>query len=284
VSLVLSGAVFSALPVPIIALPDAGSESTMRLIETCLPRYAPPAALVDHVKQSSRPSVNRRLKVAIACCDPLGDLEFARTRPDQCETCLGSDQQRTGRWLTDGVTNPQNVVASLRRIGPTSPAIFYYSGHGELGVAGSDSDSGLVLAGAILDAATLFSHDANGRPSVPMPARVILAACQSAGTEGSGAGEWFGFSAAALWAGAMQVVATNWPVRDTSFTSWFDHALAAKMCAIPDAAIALREVQLECLRYWRRGTSVSLESDKGTLLDPEPRPIVWAAYCCIGVA
>jgi hypothetical protein len=89
-----------------------------------------------------------------------------------------------------------------------------------------------------------------------------------------------------LWKGARQVLATNWPIWDTLFTSEFDLDLVRRLQRHGDAAAALREVQLEALEAWREslhdftgyaGEDMSLE-DFSRLF-----PLIWAAYSCVGV-
>ncbi|MEU4690978.1 CHAT domain-containing protein [Actinoplanes sp. NPDC023714] len=257
-SLVLSGVMFAVLPTALLGVePPSPTRHPKRLLEVAVLRTAAPAVLIDHV--AGHPAYPAEvLPIGVACVDPTGDLAHARVPPDGAGVVLsGAPGARaaTARELRE----------ALERQGRSYPGLFYYSGH-----AGGDGDleSGLLLQDAELTAADLFTAR-DGRPAYPFPVRALLAACSSAGAGGSGAGEWFGLSAAVLWSGARQVVATNWPVLDTRFTTRFDHDLARELCHSSDAARALRRVQLDCLERWRSAPH-------------GPPPIIWSAYACVG--
>jgi CHAT domain len=89
-----------------------------------------------------------------------------------------------------------------------------------------------------------------------------------------------------LWAGARQVIATNWRIWDTVFTSRFDLLLAHALRSSHDVAASLRELQVEYLDDWRRSNHdfgehrmEGLPGGSASL----PLPMIWGAYCCIGV-
>jgi CHAT domain-containing protein len=150
------------------------------------------------------------------------------------------------------------------------------------GLGGDDQDA-LALAGEdILSAHALFSNAA----PLPMPARVLLSACSSAGATGAGGGEWLGLTAAVLWRGARQVIATNWPIWDTPFTTSFDHKLALRLQHDADPAVTLRELQLEALSDWRDSEhDLSDHEENGLPYSARdiPFPLIWAAYTCVGI-
>jgi hypothetical protein len=270
-SLVLSGTLFAILPVPLLGIePLDVDRYPARLVEAAVLRLAPPAALVEHVDRHPLYAIDV-MPVGVACVDPTGDLRHARTIPAGTQVALTSGNARTDGASRTAPAAARHLAAELRALGSSHPSLFYYSGH-----AGGDGDteSGLVLADGILTAGHVFTDHA-GSPAVPFPVRALLAACSSSGAGGAGAGEWFGLSAAVLWAGARQVVATNWKVWDTPFTSRFDQALVQALRQPADAAASLRAVQLDHLHRWRAAPT-------GRPLSDQPLPVTWAAYACIG--
>jgi hypothetical protein len=206
--------------------------------------------------------------------------EFSSAVPPGARTVLGQSD------VPDAIpATRENLRASLPSPGG-APGIFYYSGHAASEGLGGDEEDALVLAvGETLSAAALFeSAQAGSGPF--FPSRTMLSACSSSGAAGAGAGEWLGLTAAVLWKGARQVLATNWPIWDTPFTSEFDLKLVRRLQRYGDAASALRDCQLEALESWREsvhdftgyeGEGMSLEAFS------LPFPLIWAAYSCVGV-
>lgn len=258
--LVLSGTLFAVLPTVLLGIETQSSDRCpARLIDAAVLRIAPPAALMDYVDRHPTFPMDE-LPLSVACVDPRGDLQFSRCVPPGTEVVL-----------THPGATPQALAIALRRLGPSHPSLFYYSGHAS---GGGDVESGLALQGNLVTADLIFTS-VGGGPALPFPSRVMLAACASSGAGSGGAGEWFGLSSAILWAGARQVVATNWRVWDTPFTSRFDLDLAEALRRPEDAATALRAVQLNCLHRWR---STPRGANPGEL----PLPVIWASYICMG--
>jgi CHAT domain-containing protein len=116
---------------------------------------------------------------------------------------------------------------------------------------------------------------------VPLPERVLLAACGSAGSAGSGRGEWLGLGAGALLSGAQEVVATAWPIWDTAFTQGFDEQILSLLIGSDDIARDLRRLQLEQLAKWRVSAA---DHSNGMLVgrSEEPLPLIWASYQFLG--
>ena len=123
---------------------------------------------------------------------------------------------------------------------------------------------------------------ARGNPNsfYPMPGRVLLLGCDTAGAATLGAGgEWMGLAPAFLWAGARVVVATLWPTLDHPESLKFEAALVDVLKREVDPASSLRVLQLEALQDWRRMTLAA-----GVDSVPAGTPLVWAAYAAIGFA
>ena len=117
---------------------------------------------------------------------------------------------------------------------------------------------------------------------IALPALLLLAACGSAGSTGSGRGEWLGLGAGALLSGAQEVVATAWPIWDTAFTQEFDEKVLSLLTDSEDVARDLRRLQLENLAKWRASTA---DHSNGRLngRSREPLPLIWASYQFLGV-
>ncbi len=172
-----------------------------------------------------------------------------------------------------------NFIGVMKSL-TSQDAVFGYAGHAAEGAAGADLESSLTLTDGALDADTLFSR-VDEAPAIPFPRRVLLAACGSAGSTGTGRGEWLGVAAGALISGAQQVIATAWPIRDTAFTQEFDAAALALLQESADVAASLRELQLACLDRWR--ASASAGSSKSRPAQPsQAPPLIWAAYQFLG--
>lgn len=277
-SLVVCGSFFSMLPMPLL-----GVTMHLRLVEAAVLRFAAPAVLIDRVRRRTRKRIDS-YRMAIACVDPTGELRYSREIPDGAEVILGGPavQSSLGGVIDAEV---ERLITELRAFDRERPGIFYYSGHAWTGFAQSDIESGLVLSGGrCLSGDILFLTDPAGGALVPFPQRVVLAACNSAGSRGGGSGEWFGISAAVLWAGSDQVVATNWNVWDCPFTGSFDLELVEKIRHAVDSAEALRLQQVEALGHWRSGILFGMELADGSRVECGAIPAVWAAYTVVGVA
>jgi tetratricopeptide (TPR) repeat protein len=274
--LVLSGTLFAIVPTTLLGIDPVSSDRyPARLIDAAVLRIAPPAALVDHVDRHPAYPADQ-LPVSVACVDPRGDLKHSRRVPPGTDVLLAHPKAGlpgSGDFvrLTERAT-PQALTKALRQLGPSHPSLFYYSGHAS---GDGDAESGLALQGQIVTADLIFTTVDDG-PVVPFPARALLAACSSSGAGGAGAGEWFGLAAAILWAGARQIIATNWRVWDTPFTGRFDLDLAKALRDPGDAAAALRAVQLKWLQRWRAALPDANRSEL-------PLPVIWASYICTGV-
>jgi hypothetical protein len=275
-SLVLAGNLLAMLPVPLLGFATPERQS-VRVLEAATLRVAAPTVLVNRALDSETIAAELN-PLHVACVDPRDDLVNSREPPYGARKVLGGDlEQRDGPATLDELTEALGVLR------PGQPGVFYYSGHAGSPGSGGDDQDALALAGDdTLSAHALFS----GEAPVSMPARVILSACSSAGATGAGAGEWLGLTAAMLWRGARQVVATNWPIWDTPFTTRFDHELAHRLQHTADVAGTLRELQLEALTEWLASDHDLSNHEHDGLpygLDEIPFPLIWAAYSCVGV-
>ncbi|WP_326943738.1 CHAT domain-containing protein [Amycolatopsis sp. NBC_01307] len=283
-SLVLSGSPFALLPLPLLGVGEVPRRGLIRLVEAACIRIFPPAVLVEHVAHH-RAVTRWPLPLSLACVDPTGDLPYSRRVPAAAEVVLAGPSGVEGDTDIDySPATAAALAAALQHLGPTHGSVMVYAGHGYNGNLSGDSESGLVLRdGQGLPAETIFTPKPDGTPGIPFPARVLLGACDSSGSGGAGAGEWFGTTAAVLWAGARSVTATNWNVWDHPFTSWFDAELAQQLRVEQDAARALRNVQLASLHAWRDGVLPSSMRFTRAAHPHECYPVIWGAYCSIGV-
>jgi CHAT domain-containing protein/tetratricopeptide (TPR) repeat protein len=113
-----------------------------------------------------------------------------------------------------GATKP-DVIAGLG-----SRDVLHFAGHALVPVDGYAGPR-LLLAGAIEDAATsLRAEDLIAR-RVPVPSRVVLAACETGAATGDRAAGVASLAAVFLRAGTLAVAGTLWPVEDTGTEEFF---------------------------------------------------------------
>jgi hypothetical protein len=263
-SLVIAGNILALLPVGVLAYARDGRVAR-RVLEAAVVRVAPPAVLVARIVDGSQPRSELH-PLHVACVDPRDDLTHSRARPVGAVTALGG-----AIASRDAPATREALLHALSSLHPGEPGLFYFSGHAD-GGRGDDEDALALADGQTLSAQAIFALD-----GLSFPARVMLSACSSSGAMGAGGGEWLGLTAAMIWRGARQVIATNWPIWDSRFTSEFDHGLAQRLQAGTDPAVALRSAQLHALNRWR-----SCDDDLRDFADTE-FPLIWAAYSCIGV-
>lgn len=265
-SLVVSGNWAAALPLASLVV---DRRSGARLVETAVVRIQPPAFLVRRVAARARPPRTNH-PLLIACMDPSGDLRHAYD--DNVAALVRFGNARHDDRPRTHATRP-NLVRALDRLAPSAPGIFFFSGHADF----VDGDGGLNTALKLQDGDVLASGDwlgVFGRPGLPAPARVVISACDSGGASGTGGGEWLGFGAALLAAGARQVIATAWPLCDTRFTASFDAALVTALETAEDPAEELARQQRAALGEWRASVTATGAG--------RAQPNIWAAYQCIG--
>ena len=274
-SLVVASNFLSEIPILLLGVGDSDAGVSLRLVEGATLRLAPPAALIAELadRQASPPPY----RVSVLCLDPGDDLTHAQLSAE-CEHLLGGPKL-CGRHSDATLATQPALINALRSVDPAR-AIFAYSGHAARGDLGPDLNSNLPLVDGALTAQSIFAGHTDG-DRIPIPERVLLAACASAGSGGAGGGEWLGLTAAALSSGAREILATCWPIWDLPVTRELDNELLQVLITAEDIAGALREIQLRLLERWR-----SCEADHTT--EPvkrsaiEPFPLVWAAYQYIG--
>lgn len=277
ISLVIAGDLVALVPLPLLGLGADLFRRPIRLVEAAVLRVAPPAILVERAMKSGGGD-HAIHPVRVACVDPSGDLPCSREVPPGTQVALSG-------YPASGYppASLDQLAKTLAGGAPGEPGLFYYSGHATANNFSDDEEALALSGGSALSAHLLFSPRGE---SFPFPARSMISACQSSGAAAGGAGEWLGLTAALLWRGSRQVVATNWKIWDTPFTSTFDLALADRLRTAEDAAAALRETQLQALDKWRSSMHdyTDWQSDSRPGSSPVLAfPLIWAAYCCIGI-
>jgi hypothetical protein len=297
-------AALSRLPAAMLALREpvpgpGGFNDAPRLVEACIIHHAPSMALLAGIGQRApvaRPSADRPWPLSVAIVDPTDDLKHAHGG-DEPDVVLTGWQRLSDRGHPGTAPKAPATKAELRRALlklQDRARLLTFAGHAHPGHPDAPATGGLVLAkpelserhieqadvdaarsGAeqLLTARELLTRDAESA-AYPFPARVLLSACSASGygalsepTPGL-AGEWLGVAAAVLHAGADEVVATLFDVIDTRATTRFERRLITLLMSSPDAASALRQIQMESLTEWRRNRRMP--------------PLIWAAYVCLG--
>jgi tetratricopeptide (TPR) repeat protein len=276
-SLVIAGNLSHLLPFPLLGVRRHLLDTPVRIVQAAVLRVAPPAALV--VLVAGRPaSLSPMHDIQLACVDPTANLKHSGQVPAGARTIL-SGRKESG---LPAVTL-EHVSAALRRSNPGQAGIFYYAGHARGSGLGGDADDSLVLSeDETISARKLFGTDG---AAFPFPERSLLSACRSGGTAGAGAGEWLGLSAGLLWRGSRQVIATNWSIWDTAFTSAFDLDLVERLRSADDPARALRDAQLAAFENWSDSQHDYTEHSRSGLPGSSlrlPFPLIWGSYCCVG--
>lgn len=206
-------------------------------------------------------------KQFLAVADPVFNTADERRLAVEGRTVKAS------HWALSLSRLPGTKIEAIRAAG-----VWERAGFGTAILAGAESSEESVLANiaarrpAVLHVAThtaapagdeqhprlVLSLRADGSPglltaediaALDCPARVVvLSACQSNGASTKRGAGVLGLTRSWMTAGASQVVSTLWPVGDDTadFYSEFHDSLAASGSL--DAALALRETQLRCLR------------------------------------
>ena len=273
-SLVLASNYLSMLPVALLGAGAVADGRPVRLLEVATVRMAAPVALLSGLAAVAPRTLP--YPIGVVCRDHTDELEFAGL-PARGHVLAGP--RFCERNPAAELATVENLVSALRAI-PDRRSIFAYCGHAAAGELGSDLQSNIPLVDGRLTADRIFTGTAEAAP-VPFPERVLLAACGSAGSAGAGSGEWLGLTAAALSAGAREVLATAWPIWDLPVTRDLDRALMHALESEDDLAGALRSIQLDRLREWR-ASDCDFSEARIPHDSPEPFPLVWAAYHYFG--
>jgi tetratricopeptide (TPR) repeat protein len=277
-SLVVASNYLSTLPLPLLGIGTEAGRRPTRLVERAILRLAPPAAVVDQV--DAAPASSPPYPLGVVCTDPVDELTFATLPFEDARYVLGS-HKLCAEVPHARPANVENLVQALRAV-EGRRSVLAYSGHADEGTFGPDLESALPLIDGRLTAEALFTGNRTDGATIPFPERVLLGACGSAGSTGTGSGEWIGLTAGALCSGAREVIATAWPIWDLPVTRDLDAELMQVLQDHPDVAAGLRDAQLRCLTRWRAATCDY--ADRGPSGDArEALPLVWAAYQCLGV-
>lgn len=275
ISLVVASNYLSTVPFTLMGVGADSMGRPVRLIEGAVVRLAPPAALLSHIDTTRARASN--YSISVTCSDPSGKLTYAHFSSKAARS-LGSAAFCAAHPDAELAT-AGNLLGALRDARAPG-AIFAYCGHAGIGNYGPDLESFIPLVDGVLTAESILAGNADG-DAITMPERVLLAACNSAGSGGVGSGEWLGLTAATLSAGACEVLATAWTIWDLPITCELDADLLNLLAQRQDVAGGLRDVQLRCLERWR---GCSAEHVDGIRHDaPEAFPLVWAAYHYLGL-
>lgn len=255
-----------AVPWPIIVIPDTSD----RLIERASLKVwtSTPSQLARAGR--SQPDVLASAPLGLVCDNPDGTLRprnpggFSETAAVLLE---GIDADLPG--------DKRNLLTALHNLGAGSLAVFYYRGHADH--APDPSYTALPLAdGQWVSAGELFGSYPDGRPFMPVPSRVLVSACASSGSSQLG-GESLGIAAGLIYSGADQLIATNVPIIDCSFTQFFGELVTQGLCdGGSDHADMLREAQLRMLNEWKVYSVRGLHEYVDDISDPHPH--IWASY------
>jgi CHAT domain-containing protein len=134
--------------------------------------------------------------------------------------------------------------------------------------------AGLSLADGLLSAKELFSSIRMDNPRL-----VVLSACETAQVEPTWADEYMGLSAGFLFAGAHNVLATQWPVEDQATRLLIEdfyqglNAGLSPVLALQQAQRQLRQMTIEQIKARCPGQLVTRHYD---------HPYYWAGFVLIG--
>lgn len=268
VSVVIAGNLLGSVALPALCL-KPGEET--RLIERAILRVQPPATPDLIVSRS--PLELPHWPVLVACMNPDGTLKYAEHEDLDCEVRLGAKRPPSGGRHRPATT--ANLRTAMSDLSPGQQGVFFYSGHVKQAMMPGDANVSLQLADGDVRAAEWFGIGTDCQ--LPCPSRAVISACASAGSSGTGSGEWLGLGAALLSAGARHVIATAWPIPDAPATQRFERRLIDRLSYTADAARALAEEQRKELVRWRYSVN-SWE-------DPVEygSPVMWAAFQAMGV-
>jgi len=253
------------VPWPIAIL--SGTED--RLVEHAILRMWTSTPTQLNRSSRPRPCPGTPIPFVLTCDNPDGTLRerTAISPATSAKTVLGGPGS--------AVPATKNAVLhALHEIGPGTPGLFFYRGHGV-----HDSDpawSALPLVDGSIQAGELFGTLDGGTPFLPMPSRAIISGCSTSGGSLL-AGEGLGLAAGLIQAGAEQVITTATDVIDTSFTEAFeDMLIKGSLAPDGDNAVLLRAAQLKMLHEWKLYSLRGGISHREDIKDPHP--IIWAAY------
>ncbi len=265
-------AVLGYVPWSLLACGTAAGESD-RLTELCDWVLAPSAALLMNVDPPQpRPAPLRLAVVDTIATPPWGELADARSQAGLLPTEV---VRLGGRHWTEDVASLSRFESELRSQSGDFTVAFMC--HARRGTASEPSAGGLLLAdggeagarqpeSGVLGPATLLDMAARG---VPMPAQVLLQACDTTALSDTESGEWLTIAPAFIAGGSREIVATLFPLLDQARS---DRLMTAAIRG-ESLTTAVREEQRSLARRWTAGLAREVAET----------PLVWGCYAPIGI-
>lgn len=242
---------WAALP---IRSPVEGEPSWVvpRLIEAADLILAPPAVFSAQLEPLAG-----RGDLALAICDPLGDLLYASVPPPGVDLALGG---KSG--------TPATAEAVVAALGDESFSLLVAQCHIQAGPVVDPGDTSLLLASTTPDGPfeRIRIRDL-AAAGASVPTRCLLFGCDSAGAASP---EWTSVAASMLLAGADALIATVWPVPDDPFSAAADSDLVGRVLESGDIATSLWSFQRAALDRYRKQPD-----------DPANQPGRWAGFVVI---
>lgn len=257
------------VPWGILALARSDHSGHDRLLELCDWVIAPSAALLVRAPGGD---AEERVPLALAVADttatrelePLAGARAQAGALPPAVTVLG------GRHWSERTATVAAIERKLREAGPGSTAAFMC--HAVRGTPDEPSRGGLVIdAGTemeVLSPVDLFEMTSRG---VPMPAQVLLQACDTSALSDGASGEWLTLAPALIAGGSREVIATLYPTPDLFIPDDPVIASAVAGTSLREAVVLSQRVGLA---RWEAGRA---EETAHT-------PLSWAAYApiCVG--
>jgi tetratricopeptide (TPR) repeat protein len=269
-----------AFPLLAVAEPRPDGDGA-RVLDAAVVRLSPPIALVDSCARRvppRRPSPRPRpLQLAI-----VGD-SGERDYPPVAEALTVDAVEVLGppSWPAAQPVDRDGLAEHLAAVGQGSPAVCILFGHVE---PPDTPDLPATTAFRLTADEEIVAHELlvpeDQTQLFPMPDRVLMLCCSSAGADVSPHGEWTGFGPALLWAGADCVVATSWPMLPIDTAIEVANTLVNAMAGDEDPAAALRREQRRWLARWRSTPPLAPDAPWPPR---HPAPYLWALYVVLGV-
>ena len=246
-----------------------------RLLDLCDWVLAPSSALLTHAKPAEPGRAPLTLAVVDTCA--TGDLAELTGARRQAQSLPAGVTVLGGQHWTAAAATITEIEQQFRRQSTEFTVAFMC--HAVRGTPDEPSTGGLIMAGhgAASAPSALSSGLAVLRPStifgmitrqVPMPAQVLLEACDTSALSDTGSGEWLTIAPAFVAGGCREVIATLYPVPDDINTNY---PLMRAAVAGTSLCAALRDQQRQALVRWTSGQACQIADT----------PLAWAAYAPI---
>jgi hypothetical protein len=247
---------------------EGADGSPDRLVELCDWAIAPSAALVA-AAPGGDPNEPAPLRLAIADTSSAADLGALPGAREQAAGLPGTVSVLGGAHWSEEVATIAAFETELARLGPRQTVAFLC--HAVRGSAAEPSRGGLVMSAPgggseryeILNPARVFAMAAAG---VKMPARVLLAACDTSALADAASGEWLTLAPALLASGSGEVITTIYPTPDLAAS---DDPLIAAALVGDSLREALMRAQRVGLMRWQAAAAP---------IATQHAPLSWAAY------